>query len=357
MPKLTDTSAGLTGSVIAAALGESPWATANDILKRSYEATLGIEPPPFDNQELMDFGNDVEPLIANRCNRALDLRGVIYPGPLALGIEGIPLQCSTDQIGLGTQVIKTDPARNIEVIGGGEIDTTDNLGVQEFKWTTQRYPRYSIPPLWQGPGQIFGAMLCQPVDLPEEAPIWAKGLTWGSVSICFAGAETRHYVYRRDDELLERIEAAAYDFRARLDELLVSDGADGWYPFQTSADGNTVFPTVDDDENDIELNGLDDGNGRPIADYVADFINGHRIKKSGEEVIDKCEAQIKEALGNHKRGVVRFEEELQTVKGESSNTFMVSWPVRNYGATEARTVPAKEARTVRLKTLSVQPLL
>ena len=333
MPKLSNDSEGLTGSRVAAALGQSKWATSNDTLEESYRAVMGwITGTPATH--VMDFGNAVE---AWTIERAFDGLPVVIqrPGPL---LKVDHLQCSVDALALifDGDALSVDPSP-VRHTQDGAVFLAEGEGVIEAKFTSKAEVYSSTPPFWHGPAQVYAAMAC-------------SDATWGAVAINFAGRETHTWFLARDEAIIEEINATAIDFKERLGELVASSGQRGWYPLASSSDGETVFPHAEEIDEPVELNG-------DQAHIFVDLMAGKKMIETGKEVVDQCEAQLKEVLQSRPRGRVLLEDPITTAKDpEGSSEWIISWPMRNYQATPERVTPAKPARSVRQSTLTVRPI-
>ena len=70
-----------------------------------------------------------------------------------------------------------------------------------------------------------------------------------------------------------------------------------------------------------------------------DWLRQHRDNLNQD--IEETELRIMKSMGDAQRG--------------SSARYVVDWPLRNYKAQPEKTVPAKDARTIRLKSLKIKP--
>ena len=335
MPKLSDDAKGLTGSRVAAALGLSKWATENDTLEESYQAAMGSR-SAFGATHVMDFGNAVEQWTLERSLEGMPF-AIQHPGPF---LEADNLQCSVDALAIALDAEPT-------VIESGKFQHTPNHapltiegdGVLEAKYTSASAVYGGPPPFWHGPSQVYSAMAC-------------SDASWGAVAINFAGRETHTWFLERDEAVIAEILEVAADFKERLGELTASNGVHGWFPLASSADGETVFPVAEENDELVELNS-------DACETFVDLVAGKQMIECGKEIVDRCEASLKEALQSRARGRVLLENPLKTSKSpDGSAEWIVAWPMRHYRATaeETKVTPAKEARSVRQSTLTVRPV-
>jgi predicted phage-related endonuclease len=93
-----------------------------------------------------------------------------------------------------------------------------------------------------------------------------------------------------------------------------------------------VYPVAYDNEPAIELDGMEDLAAKYMA--LKDQI------KSGEEALDAISNSMKEALGNHERGI--------------AGRYEIKWPMRNYKAQPEKVTPAKPAYSIRQSNVTVK---
>jgi hypothetical protein len=158
----------------------------------------------------------------------------------------------------------------------------------------------------------------------------ATKLTWGAVCVLYGGVELRIFLYQANAATQSRITDEIEEFERRKFDV-------DWYPIQSSADGNTAYPRVDDGAPPITFDGEDN-------DWLAQLVNAKDAKKAAEGDIDEAEAMLKERMGSH--------DEATGVVGNRS--YYVKWPMRNFKAQPAKTTPAKPARIARQGTLTIK---
>jgi len=118
--------------------------------------------------------------------------------------ETLPLQGSLDGILTSRYegaVIKTDPEKNIYVIGSDSV-TLDGPGISESKLTMARPVLEPAP--FRGPWQVQGLMLC-------------TGYKWAAIFTLYQGVKLYTYVIPADEVMQGKIIEDVIDFQSRLD--------------------------------------------------------------------------------------------------------------------------------------------
>jgi predicted phage-related endonuclease len=307
----------MSASRLPALMGLSKYRSPNDELTATISALRGEDWPDIGN-EAMAWGNQLEPIILREAARRLELTDLITEHPEPFFHRDFPLACSLDGSADGRgQVLHTDPDAGIYVVGQDSIQI-DGLGVLEAKLTSQ--PAEDMPPLWRGPIQL-------------QAQMAILGAKWGCIATLYQGTELRLFLFAPHEQTLGAIRAACEDFQRRL--LVWKDtGTVDFYPPQDSKDANRMYPQAEPDS----IIHLDD-----TAQELAMKMLAAKIK------IDKAEADRADA-----------EKKLKKLIGTASKAvagnYLVSWPMRNYQAQPAKTVPAKEAYSIRQSTLSIKEI-
>ncbi len=306
----------LSASRLPAVMGFSRYQTPNDELEYSIRAIRGQERPDIGN-EAMGWGNQLEPLILKETAKRLLLTDLDSEHDTAFFHDELPLCCSLDGSAMGRgQVIVTDPDAGIYVVGQDSI-TLDGLGVLEAKLTAME-PE-DVPPLWRGPLQLQAQM-----DILK--------VRWGAIATLYKGTMLRIFLFAPHAGTLDRIAAATTDFQRRLD-LFKQDGTIDYYP---PADGE-AWP---------------DARGPYPANEETIKLSDEAGRLAGK--IMACRATIKQAEGE----ITDAEKQLKDLMGDATRAlaggYSIAWPTRSYKAQPAKTVPAKEAYTVRQSTLTIK---
>lgn len=305
----------ITASVIPVIMNMSPYKTPNDQLAKALAAIEGKpDPDPFNGNEACDWGDALESVILTTAAERLNLTDLKLEHD-AVFHDTLPFAVSLDGTadgGLGHEVT-TDPAKGIYCVDGAVW--VDGVGVLESKLTSSKPEDRPAP--HRGPLQLQGQLM-------------ATKHTWGAVCVLYGGVELRVFLYQANAAVQSRITDEIEEFERRKFDV-------DWYPIQSSSDGNTAYPRVDDGAGTIILAGQDE-------EWLAQLVNAKDAKRAAEADIDEAEAMLKERLGSHEQasGIV------------GNRAYYVKWPMRNFKAQPAKTTPAKPARIARQGTLTIK---
>lgn len=306
----------LSCSRLPSVMGYSPWRTPNDELAETIDALDGKPAREWNGNEATRWGDRLEPLIlaevAQRLGVMLEMPDKPFPAP-----GGLALNASLDGIGHPQEEpfeVVTDPARGIYVIGGDRV-VIDGPGVLESKLTQNQAE--DEPAAYRGPIQLQGCMLC-------------AGLNWGAIGVLYRGTELRVFVYQRSQTVIDQITDAVTQFEQKKMERT-------WYPPVSTADAAKTYGSPDDAAPAADLP-LD------AVDLIDDILTAREIAAAAETTIEAASAALMEMLGNAVEG---------SVVDDDGTRYRVRWPVRKYKAQPSKTTPAKEAYTVRQKTLAI----
>jgi hypothetical protein len=318
--KLTN-DAMMSCSRLPALLGLSPWSSPNDELQKSFKALNNLPKDDWNGNEATRMGDKFEPIILGMMQERLGLDILIQPDAPYHAPPGIALSGSLDGVAgmipsTRKVAVQTDVEAGIYVMTPSGEMTLDGNGCFECKLTSNR-PEEE-PAAYRGPIQLQGQMLC-------------SGFKWGAVGVLYQGIELRIFVYPRNDEKIREIIAAVEEFEKR------KHGPDFYAP-QNPADGIRTYGTVEQGAPPIDLD--------PVAITLMDeIINAKKLAKIAQDTIDDCTAGLMDLLGNHETGIAR---------DSDGSTWTVKWPTRHYKAAAAKTTPAKEAYSIRLKSLTIK---
>ena len=306
----------LSASRLPSIMGMSKYNTPNDELETSINAIQGKERPDIGN-ESMDWGNQLEPLILREAAKRLLLTELVIDHDKPFFHISLPLCCSLDGSAQGRgQVIVSDPDNGIFVVGQDSI-TLDGAGVLEAKLTAME-PE-DMPPLWRGPIQLQAQM-----DIMQ-----AK---WGVLATLYKGTQLRLFIFAPHQATLDSIARVTTDFQSRLDNYKETGSID-YYPPQAGEkwpDARGAYPVIEDTV-------LLDAEATELAQRIMD--NKLQLKIL-EQSIAADEESIKELMGKSTKGI--------------AGGYTISWPTRSYKAQPEKTVPAKEAYTIRQSTLTIK---
>ena len=306
----------MSASRLPSLLGLSKYMTPNDELHLSISAIKG-ELDDFEQNEAMAWGDRLEHLILLETVRRLELSDIATEFDDAFYHQTLPLACSLDGYADGRgQVIRTDENAGIFVIGAEQI-TLDGYGVLEAKLTSSAPEE--MPPLYRGPVQLQAQM-----DIMQ-----AK---WGAVCVLYRGVELRVFLFEPHAQTLETIKAAVLEFQNKLEKFR-STGEIDFYPPATSKDADRMYPTATDTAVTLGIE----------AELLAEKImDAKKRATTAENDRASAEKDLKTLL--------------KTANIAVAGRYEIRWPMRNYAAQPAKTVPAKKAYSIRQSTLAIKEI-
>ena len=306
----------MSASRLPALLGLSRYATPNDELVYSINAIKGNERENKSN-ESMRWGDKLESMILNEAAERLQLSELATEFDAAFYHQTIPLCCSLDGYADGRgQIIRTDDDAGIYVIGADQIELAGH-GVLEAKLTA--VSPEEVPALYRGPVQLQAQM-----DIMQ-----AK---WGAVCVLYQGTALRIFLFEPHAQTLATIKAAVLEFQDKLQKFRAHGEID-YYPPANSEDADRMWPVAEDKvvQLDVEAELL----AEKIASAKATITKAEKDRAAAEK-------DLKTMLGTANQGI--------------AGRFEIKWPMRNYQAQPAKTIPAKDAYTIRQSTLSVKEI-
>ena len=300
-------------SRLPALLGFSKFRTPNDELKYSINAING-EVNEFVEQEPMLWGNLTEKLIlAEACKRlGVDIDQLAHDKPYFH--PDIPLATSLDGTASGNDTtIYTDIDKGIYVMGQDSIKL-GGYGILEAKLTAQEVETEPAP--YRGVIQLQGQMNIMKAS-------------WGALCVLYKGTTLRIFLYPINEDHVNMIHNAVEDFQMRLDKYKTNQEIE-WYPLSDSFEASRVFDRAE--KSTIEM---------PEIEIQAEKIIELREKiMELETAIDKLQINIME--------------QMRDAEVCNAGRYKISWPMRQYKAQPAKTVPAKEAYVIRQSKLSIK---
>jgi predicted phage-related endonuclease len=306
----------LSASRLPAVMGYSKYRSPNDELSASIDA-LGNKETQFVTNEAMEWGNTFETTILERAAGRLGVSNLITEHPEPYFHPLLKLACSLDATADGNGVIvQNNPDLGIMVMDGESIQL-DGRGILEAKLTSVA-PEHS-PALYRGVIQL-------------QAQMDITGAKWGALAVLYRGIELRIFLFKPHEESLRAITQATLDFQRRLD-IWKMDRHIEYYPPVNSADADRTWGQGEDTA--VQLGG-------EFETWVRDILEAKQDIKQCESIIDDREKRIKEAM--------------QTASKATIGCYQVSWPMRNYQATQDRVVKGKAAYSVRQSTLTVKEI-
>ena len=304
----------LSASRLPAVMGYSKYRSPNDELSASIDA-LGNKETPFVTNEAMEWGNTLESIILERAAVRLGVSNLVTNHAEPYFHKLLPLACSLDATAKGNGVIHhNNPDLGIMVMDGESIQL-EGWGIIEAKLTSVA-PEHS-PALYRGVIQL-------------QAQMDITGAKWGALAVLYRGTELRIFLFKPHEGTLRAISLATLDFQRRLDTWKADRHID-YYPPVNSADANRTWGQAD--EHTVSLGG-------EFETWANDIDRARGDIKYCQEIIDDREAKIKAAM--------------MTATKADVGRYEISWPMRNYQATQDRIVKGKAAYSVRQSTLTVK---
>ena len=302
-----------TASISPYLFNEYKYGSRNEALKRCIDAKHG-KPTRFEQTNIQRTGDVLEPvLITEACQRLgmTDIQtniSVVAKHPYLLFEASLDGMANADNI-----TVKEDESRGIYLPDATEVKL-DGQGVVECKCT--RDYAENPPALWRGVLQMQAQMECASVD-------------WGLLVVLYQSTDLRMFVYKRDPSFAERLKIAVEDWNRRIKE-------EDYFPFEildeSRNDGVLVHPEATQDEV-IDLDML-------CEDHAKQIMLCDEAIKNAKENKQRATAALMEAMGNHSKA--------------KAGDFTISWGMTHYKAKEEKIVPAKEAYSVRRKTLNIK---
>jgi predicted phage-related endonuclease len=303
----------LSCSRLPAVLGFSKYRTANDELKISIDSLHGKE-PEFNSNEAMDWGNKLEKTILEESATRLGLESYDLEHDKAYFHKDIPLACSLDGTVVGNDsVIYTDIDKGIYVMNKDSIKLS-GTGILEAKLTGQEVE--NTPAVYRGVIQLQGQM-----DIMEAS--------WGALCVLYKGTQLRIFLYEYNEDQVNMVRQAAMEFNEKI-EKYKRDSEIDWYPLATSAEATRIFDQAE-----------------------KEVIEIPEIEIQAEKIITLREAiaEAEEAIDRLQRNIM---DQMRDKEICHAGRYKISWPMRQYKAQPAKTVPAKEGYVIRQSKLSIR---
>jgi predicted phage-related endonuclease len=190
----------------------------------------------------------------------------------------------------------------------------DGYGILEAKLTAQEVETEPAP--YRGVIQLQGQMNIMKAS-------------WGALCVLYKGTTLRIFLYPINEDHVNMIHNAVEDFQERLDKYKTNQEIE-WYPLNDSFEASRVFDRAE--KSTIEM---------PEIEIQAEKIIELREKiMELETAIDKLQINIME--------------QMRDAEVCNAGRYKISWPMRQYKAQPAKTVPAKEAYVIRQSKLSIK---
>ena len=310
--KLTKDGDVLTPSITANAMGKGIYKSKQKQLDENIKAHNGIN-IRYDQNLAMEMGDWYEEYIIRFACERIGLTNIVTEFGKKFEHPFYPVECSLDGMADAKDLtIVQDEAKGI-YCPDGEAVTINNTGIIECKHTNA-YPDYKQETLdWRGWIQLKTQVEC-------------VNTSWGLLIIFYHAVNELHYhFYERDMSFSDELKELAEDWQQRVRTANYFDpetSDDAWIKY------NEAIPE--------EVAELD-----PKAiDILAQIENlDENIKLMGKQK-DQLQAQIMDMMGNAEQAVV--------------GDYHVNWGMINYKAQPEKVVPAKEAYSVRRKSIRIK---
>lgn len=302
----------LTASIVANAMGKGKYKSRQAQLKENIKAKNG-ENIRFDQNLAMKLGDFLEEGIINFACSQIGLTNVVTEFGKKFEHPFYPVECSLDGMADAKELtIVPDEAVGIHCPEADEV-FINNTGIIECK-LTKDFPDHSQETLdWRGWLQLKTQVEC-------------ANTNWGVLVIFYQSSyELHYYFYQRDMEFGNELKELAEEWQERIK-------TESYFDPETSDDAWLKYDEAIPEEV-AELN--------PEAiDILAQIENlDENIKLMGKQK-DQLQAQIMDMMGNAEQAVV--------------GDYHVNWGMINYKAQPEKVVPAKEAYSVRRKSIRIK---
>lgn len=295
------------------------YSTPNDELAKSIDAKNGID-RHSDIGEPGEVGNLLEPVLAQSCVDVLALHsGDLELTPPVVKMENFEISIDA-LLTLWPDVVAPRLTDGIVQCVAFD-DTCNQIAVDlhvlsgkipiEIKCTSD-YPS-DFPPLTRGVIQL-------------QAQMMAVDASHGIIMTLHRGIERRIHIYERCPEIQSRIETLCQDFLNRV-------STEEYYP-PVSVDDAAIAP-ASDEKTEVDIS--------PLNDDIARLERLKADRDAFNDEIASLELEIMKAIGDAHVG--------------TTPKYRVEWPVRHYKAQPEKVTPAKQSKTIRLKSLKIKEIL
>jgi len=284
-----------------------PYSTPNDELRRSIAAKNGEPRPEQPHSEPAYCGNLFEGTIVKDVCDSLGLGEPVLSPPVYEAPDR-SWQCSLDAFVQVPQPIIVFASDLVEIEGDISSIALEGPIPIEVKTTGDHFT--GKVPLYRGPVQLQMQMM-------------ALDAKFGILATVHRG-NLRHYkIYKCDPLMQQQLGDLAIEFRDRVNTET--------YYRPVSVD-DCIKTHKGGDSDPVELPSL--------ADDVERLVKLRQDAKGIDSEIEQLQTKIMSEMQDHEVAKV--------------GPFVVQWPVRHYKAQPEKVTPAKDSRTIRLKTLQIR---
>jgi hypothetical protein len=294
-----------TSSIVCALMDEGEYFNKQTCLKRAIDDKYGI-PSDFKSTNRMATGDLLEPVLIKEGARRLGITDIDVDIDYKIEHPLLPLEASLDGLANAKDIIvKEDADTGIFLPHATKLTLNGQIPI-ECKVSSQ-FPQ-SEPPTWLGVHQLMSSMEILDAE-------------YGILIVLWQGTDFRIYVYKRQPDYAQKLKEVVLDFDRRVEE-------EDWYIPECSEDAYMIFDTAREAESVMILE-------EDVVEDIDQYMTLKDVAAQAEKAADLCLTNLMVSMGNHSKA--------------RSADYKVDWGVRNYKATEEKIVPAKEARSIRLK--------
>lgn len=299
-------------SILPVIFNKSPYQTPNEALDRCIRARKGEDVRTEQNM-IQKMGDKLEPLILQLCAEELGLYNLDTNITTPVQHESLPLMGSIDGTAYADNLIIRPDGETIFTEDGEPI-VLQGKGILESKATAVYPPEDGVPADYRGVLQCKGLMA-------------STGCDWAVVAVLYRSTMLQLYVMRRDFAFEKELAEVITDF----DHRIVTEE---YYPPTTSSDAAKVFENTD-------------------PDLVHEFDdNDETLFKT----IEHCNEQIKRLQEMKEVATLHIQKKMGKATIGVHPKWQVKWGSKSYKAQPEKIIPAKDAYTVRNKTVSIKRL-
>ena len=317
-------------SILPAMAGIVPYENMSraNVLSRAIRAKDGenvrdeFDPNPGQKMA-MELGDLFENVILERCVSTLGLLLPDYEVDYAVQHQDIPLQGSMDGFAFAGDKLRIehDPAKGIYVMGSNLAEMSGKV-ILECK-VTRDYPEEE-PKLFRGPMQLQGLM-----DI--------EGAKWGVLCVLYQSTTLRMFIYHRDEVMVKEIHKMVKDFDRRVKNK-------DPYPPVNPSEALTIWQQAEVNAEPVEL--PEEAEDQiELIELATESIN------KWTDIKKEATAKVMAMLEENSYGELWKDRQGERV------CYQVRWPMRHYKAQEEKVVPAKDAYSIRQKTLNIKEVV
>ena len=299
-----------------------------NVLSRAIRANNGenvrdeFNPGPA-TKRAMELGDLFENVILERCVSTLGLLMPDFDVDFAVQHEELPLQGSMDGFAFAGDKLRIehDPANGIYVMGSNLAEMSGKV-ILECK-VTRDYPEEE-PKLYRGPMQLQGLM-----DI--------EGAKWGVLCVLYQSTTLRMFIYHRDEVMVKEIHKLVKDFDRRVKNK-------DPYPPVNPDEALTIWQQAEVDAEPVEL-------PEEAEDQIELIELASESIKKWTGIKGEATAKVMAMMEENPYG------ELWKSRQGEKVCYQVRWPMRHYKAQDEKVVPAKDAYSIRQKTLNIKEVV